>query len=41
MQKIDKMDDAQLRQNLKRLVKGSIIFGIELLADGGEKQDAT
>jgi hypothetical protein len=41
MQKIDEMDDTQLRQNLKRLVKDSVIFGIELLANGGEEQDAT
>jgi len=33
--KIDEMDDAQLKQYLKRLVKDSITIGIEILADGG------
>ncbi len=33
--KIDEMDDAQLKQYLKRLVKGSITMGIEILANGG------
>jgi hypothetical protein len=33
--KIDKMDDAQLKQYLKRLVKDSIAVGIEILANGG------
>ena len=33
--KIDDMDDAQLKQYLKRLVKDSITVGIEILADGG------
>lgn len=33
--KIDEMDDAQLKQYLKRLVKESITVGIEILANGG------
>ena len=33
--KIDKMDDAQLKQYLKRLIKDSITVGIEILANGG------
>ena len=33
--KIDQMDDAQLKQYLKRLVKDSITVGIEILANGG------
>lgn len=33
--KIDEMDDAQLKQYLKRLVKDSIAVGIEILAKGG------
>ncbi len=37
LMKIDKMDDAQLKQYLKRLVKDSIKVGIEILANGGEK----
>lgn len=37
LQKIDEMDDAQLKQYLKRLVKDSITVGIEILADGSEK----
>lgn len=32
LQKIDEMDDAQLKQYLKRLVKDSIAVGIEILA---------
>lgn len=32
--KIDKMDDAQLKQYLKRLIKYSITIGIEILANG-------
>jgi hypothetical protein len=32
--KIDEMDDAQLKQYLKRLVKDSITMGIEILANG-------
>jgi len=32
--KIDEMDDAQLKQYLKRLVKDSITVGIEILANG-------
>lgn len=32
--KIDKMDDAQLKQYLKRLIKDSITIGIEILANG-------
>lgn len=35
--KIDEMGDAQLKQYLKRLVKGSITVGIEILANGGGK----
>ncbi|AQU05372.1 hypothetical protein [Dehalococcoides mccartyi] len=35
--KIDEMDDAQLKQYLKRLVKDSITVGIEILANGGGK----
>ena len=35
--KIDKMDDAQLKQYLKRLIKDSITIGIEILANDGEK----
>jgi hypothetical protein len=38
--KIDEMDDAQLKQYLKRLVKDSITVGIEILANGGGKQNA-
>jgi hypothetical protein len=33
--KIDEMDDTQLKQYLKRLVKESITVGIEILANGG------
>ncbi len=33
--KIDQMDDAQLKQYLKRLIKDSITVGIEILANGG------
>jgi hypothetical protein len=35
--KIDEMDDAQLKQYLKRLVKDNITVGIEILANGGGK----
>lgn len=35
--KIDEMDDAQLKQYLKRLVKDSITVGMEILANGGGK----
>ncbi|MDK2988953.1 MAG: hypothetical protein PWR16_482 [Methanoculleus sp.] len=35
--KIDEMDDAQLKQYLKRLVKDSITVGIEILANGSRK----
>lgn len=35
--KIDEMDDTQLKQYLKRLVKESITVGIEILANGGGK----
>jgi hypothetical protein len=35
--KIDEMEDAQLKQYLKRLVKESITFGIEILANEGGK----
>jgi len=38
--KIDEMDDAQLKQYLKRLVKNSIAVGIEILANGGGKSNA-
>jgi hypothetical protein len=34
LQKIDEMNDAQLKQYLKRLVKDSITVGIEILANG-------
>lgn len=34
---IDEMDDAQLKKYLKRLVKDSIVVGIEILANGGGK----
>ena len=33
--KIDEMDDAQLKQYLKRLIRDSIAVGIEILANGG------
>lgn len=35
--KIDKMDDAQLKQYLKRLIKDSITIGIEILANDDGK----
>ncbi|MDL2264144.1 hypothetical protein LJC31_05780, partial [Synergistaceae bacterium OttesenSCG-928-I11] len=35
LMKIDEMDDVQLKQYLKRLVKDSITVGIEILASGG------
>lgn len=35
--KIDQMDDAQLKQYLKRLIKDSITVGIEILASEGGK----
>ena len=38
--KIDEMDDAQLKQYLKRLVKDSITVGIEILANGSGKYNA-
>lgn len=38
--KIDEMDDAQLKQYLKRLVKDSIAVGIEILANRGGKSNA-
>jgi hypothetical protein len=38
LQKIDSMDDAQLKQYLKRLVKDSVTFGIEILTNGAWKQ---
>ncbi len=38
--KIDEMDDAQLKQYLKRLVKDSITVGIEILANEGGKSNA-
>jgi hypothetical protein len=34
---IDRMDDAQLKQYLKRLIKDSIAVGIEILISEGEK----
>jgi hypothetical protein len=37
LQKIDQMDDAQLKQYLKRLVKDSITVGIEILTNGDGK----
>ena len=39
--KIDEMDDAQLKQYLKRLVKDNIAVGIEILANGDVKQNAS
>ncbi|MCL1795205.1 MAG: hypothetical protein FWG34_15255, partial [Oscillospiraceae bacterium] len=33
--KIDDMDDAHLKQYLKKLVRDNIKVGIEILADGG------
>ena len=38
--KIDQMDDAQLKQYLKRLVKENITVGIEILANADGKQNA-
>lgn len=35
--RIDEMDDAQLKQYLKRLIMDSIAVGIEILANGGRK----
>ncbi len=35
LEKIDKMDDTQLKQYLKKLVKDSIAVGIEILENGG------
>lgn len=37
LQKIDEMDDAELKQYLKRLVKDNITVGIEILANGSGK----
>lgn len=37
LRKIDEMDDAQLKQYLKRLVKDNITVGIEILANGDGK----
>ncbi|MCP1662128.1 hypothetical protein J2T61_000799 [Methanocalculus sp. AMF5] len=37
IEKIDEMDDAQLKQYLKRLVKDSIAVGIEILMSGSRK----
>jgi hypothetical protein len=37
LKKIDEMDDSQLKQYLKRLVKDSISVGIEILASGDSK----
>ena len=34
LQRIDKMDDAQLKEYLKRLVKENMTVGIEILAEG-------
>ena len=36
LSKIDRMDDAQLKLYLKRLVKENMIVGIEIIASGGE-----
>ena len=36
LSKIDKMEDAQLKLYLKRLVKENMIVGIEIIASGGE-----
>ncbi len=38
--KIDKMDDAQAKQYLKRLIKDSITVGIEILANGDGNKNA-
>lgn len=38
--KIDQMDDTQLKQYLKRLVKDSITVGIEILTNGGGDYNA-
>lgn len=38
--KIDEMDDAQLKQYLKRLVKDNMTVGIEILANGDGKENA-
>ena len=35
MRRIDSMDGDKLRDYLKRLVKGNMIVGIEILEDGG------
>lgn len=40
LMKIDEMDDAQLKQYLKQLVKENITVGIEILTNGGGKQNA-
>jgi hypothetical protein len=34
--KIDEMDDVQVKQYLKRLIKDSITVGMEILANGCE-----
>ena len=36
MRRIDSMDGDKLKDYLKRLVKGNMIVGIEILEDGGE-----
>lgn len=41
LKKIDEMDDSQLKQYLKRLVKDRIAVGMEILASVGGKYDAT
>jgi hypothetical protein len=38
---IDKMGDPQLKQYLKKLVRGNMTVGIEILANGGGKQDVS
>ena len=36
LEKIDKMDDAQLKQYLKRLVRENMTLGIEIITSGDE-----
>jgi hypothetical protein len=37
LKKIDDMDDTHVKQYLKKLVKDSILVGIEILSDTGRK----
>lgn len=39
LMKIDKMDDAQLKKYLKRLVRENMTVGIEIITNGGEQTD--